>query len=44
MVKSLSYVAETFGSRNRAYTAVEEVLIIQKIFAKFFGPRMFFRS
>ena len=25
-------------------TAVEEVLIIQKNFAKFFGPRMFIRS
>ena len=25
-------------------TAVEEVLIIQKKFAKYFGPRMFVRS
>ena len=39
--------ARILASTNPQYdksTAVEEVLIIKKKFAKFFGPRMFIRS
>ena len=32
------------NDKIHSFTAVEEVLIIQKKIAKFFGPRMFVRS
>ena len=38
------FVGWIFAYASKAYTAVEEVLIIKKKFAKFFGPSMFIRS
>ena len=35
---------ENWSQFRNPSTAVEEVLIIQKKIAKFFGPRMFIRS
>ena len=41
---AVNQIIQILTEKNCQITAVEEVILTQKMFAKFFGPRMFVRS